>query len=125
MDEKQVEQQIGEYADLAKQNQNIDVASLMLSAMNQQNSNVVSGKAKKWAYLISIGVPPFGLLFALKYFTFSDEDDAKTVAIICTVLTILSIALFWFIGSAMLSGSGTSLDQIQQITPQEIHNTLQ
>ncbi|MDE2311894.1 MAG: hypothetical protein KGJ93_02260 [Patescibacteria group bacterium] len=121
--DEQLEQKVSQYATLAKENKNIDVASLMMSALGQKD-NTVSSRAKRWAYLISISLPPFGLLFALKYYVFSGEDDAKTVATSCVILTVLSVGLFWIIGKTMLSSSGTSLEQIQQITPQEIKSTL-
>ena len=123
-EDTKLEKQVSEYAALAKENPNIDAASLMINAMSQQGHSV-SPRAKHWAYLISIGMPPLGLLFALKYYVFSDEDDAKTVALICIALTVVSVAFFWLIGSMMLSGSGTSLQQIQQINPKMIQQTLQ
>jgi hypothetical protein len=120
-----LEQQVSEYAKLAKEDKNIDVASLMLNAIQNDNKNVVSGKMKKWAYLVSVGAPPFGLLFALKFYVFSEEDDAKSVANVCVILTVISIALFLILGNIFISSSGTSVKQIEQITPKEIHDTFQ
>ncbi len=123
MDDNKLEQQVSEYAKLAKESPNIDVASLMLNALNKKE-NLVSGKTKKWAYLISVGLPPFGLLFALKFYFFSGEDDASSVGNICVILTVLAMAFMWFTFKTMLSSGGTSLQQLQQITPQEIQSTL-
>jgi hypothetical protein len=123
MSDNRLEQQVSEYAKLAKEDKNIDVASLMLNAISQTD-NDVSGKTKKWAYLISIGLPPFGLLFALKFYLFSDKDDARGVANVCVILTLLSVGVIWLTAKILLSSSGTSLEQIQQITPQEIHDTI-
>jgi Na+-driven multidrug efflux pump len=92
----------------------------MMNALATQKQNQVSAKTKKWTYLISIGVPPFGLLFALKYF-YSDEEDAKTVAWSCVILTAVSILLFWLLGAAVFSGSGTSVQQLQQIKPTDVY----
>lgn len=124
MSEEKLEQQVKEFTALAKENKKIDVASLMISALSQKDNNV-SSRTKKWAYLISIGLPPFGLLFALKFYLFSDEDDASHVGNVCIVLTIIAVAFIWVMGKMLLSGSGTSLNQIQQITPKEIYDTIQ
>lgn len=123
--DKILEKQFQDYQQLAKQDKNIDVASLMLNAISShiQNQNVVSSKIKRWAYLTSIGVPPLGLFFAAKYY-FSSEDDARHVANVCVVLTILGLLSYWLMAKLVFSSSGASLSQIQQITPQEIQQTL-
>ena len=117
--DKRLESQINEYQALGKENPNVDVGMLMMNALQNQKQNLVSPKAKKWAYLISVGVPPFGLLFALRYYM-GDEDDAKTVAWVCIILTIISVLMFWLGGKLLLSGSGTSMEQIQKIKPKDI-----
>lgn len=118
-----LEQKVSEYAKLAK-DPNIDVASLMLSAINEKQ-NVVSGRMKKWAYLVSVGAPPLGLFFAVYFYFFSDKEDAATCGHVCIALTLVAVAFVWIVAKTMLSSSGTSLKQIEQITPQEIQNTLQ
>ncbi len=122
--DKKLETQINEYQALAKENPNVDVGLLMVNALQNQKQNSVSAKAKRWAYLISIGVPPIGLLFALRYYM-ADEDDAKQVAWMCVILTVLSIAVFFIFGKLLLSGSGTSLQQIQQIKPADVKQLYQ
>ena len=124
MDDKKLEQQINEYAELAKENKKIDVASLMLSALKNESKNLVPVKTKRWAYLVSLGVPPFGLLFALKFY-FSEEDDARQVANICILLTAVSVLLFWLMAKAAFSGSGASINQIEQIKPADIYELSQ
>ena len=122
--DKKLEQQFKEFQELAKENKNIDVAALMLNAVANQNKNLVSSRQKKWAYLVSVGFPPFGLLFALKFY-FSGEDDAKSVANICVLLTLVSLILFWAIAKMIFSGAGVSLEQIQKITPKDIQQLNQ
>jgi hypothetical protein len=117
--DKKIEEQIKTYADLGKENPNIDVASLMLNALQTPNKNLVNSKSKKWAYFISIGAPPFGLFFAIKYY-FSNEDDAKQVANMCIILTTLALFGLWFSYKTLLSGSGVSPQQLQQIKPQDV-----
>ena len=124
MNDNKLEQQVSELATLAKENPKIDVASLMINALANKG-NQVSSRTKKWAYLVSVGLPPFGLLFALKFYLFSDEEDASQVGSVCVVLTVLAVGLFWIIGKMLLSGSGTSVQQLQQISPEDIRGALQ
>lgn len=121
---KKLESEIAEYAQLAKEDKSIDVASLMISAIKNQEQNQISPRAKKWAYLISIGAPPLGLLFALRYY-FGEQDDATRVANICVALTAVALISFFIIMRVFLSSSGTSIDQINQITPAQIHELTQ
>jgi hypothetical protein len=122
--DKKLEQTIGEYQQVAKENPKVDLGLLMLNALQNQKNNLVSGKVKRWAYLISLGVPPFGIFFAAKYF-FSDEDDAVTVAWMCVILTLVSLALLYFGAKLMFSGTGTSPQQIEQIKPSDIFQLTQ
>ncbi len=124
MNEQKLEEQFKQYQELAKGDKNIDVAKLMLTALQTQNANLISTKQKRWAYLISLGVPPFGLIFAIKFYL-SGKDDGKQAAIICVALTIFSILIFWLIARSLISSSGVSLDQIQQIKPNDIQQLLQ
>ncbi len=117
--DKKLEAQINEYQQVAKENPKVDVGMLMLNALQNQKQNMVSPKTKKWAYLISVGVPPFGLLFALKYY-FSDEDDAAEVMWTCIILTALAGLIFWITIKLFFSGSGASIQQIEQIKPADI-----
>src|SRR6185369_1354563 len=112
------------YSELGKQNPKVDVAMLMMNALTNEKQNSVSVKAKRWAYLVSLGLPPFGFLFALKFF-WGEEDDAKSVAWTCIVLTIIAVFLFWVGGKLLLSGSGSSLEQIQQIKPKDVQQFYQ
>ena len=122
--EQKLAEQINTYAQLAKENPNIDAAALMLNAVKTENRNLVSSNAKRWAYLISLGLPPFGLLFTLKYY-FSGEDDAKTVATTCAVLTVFSLLLFWLFSKMLFSSAEINVNQIQQIKPQDTQKLYQ
>ncbi len=117
--DKDLEKKVDLYQSVAKDNPNVDVGMLMLNALQNEDKNKVPGKWKKWAYLISIGVPPFGLLFALKYF-FSDEDDARDVAWMCVTLTAVSILLYAVGMKLLFAGTGANMSQIEKITPQQI-----
>ncbi len=122
--DKKLEQQINEYQAVAKDNPDVNIGMLMMNALQNQKDNMVSSKGKRWAYFISLSVPFSGFVFALKYFM-ADEDDAKQVAWICIILTVVSLLMLWLGGKLLLSGSGTSLEQIRQIKTQDIMQLTQ
>jgi hypothetical protein len=117
--DKKIEQTFKEFEDVAKENPNIDVASLMINTLQNQQKNQVSSKQKKWAYAISLGLPPFGFLFALKFYL-DDKDDAKSVGNICIILTIVSMVVLVLSSKLFFSGTGTSMQQLQQIKPSDV-----
>lgn len=114
--EKEVERKIEQYQDLAKDNKNIDLASLMINALEQARQEEIAQKKKKRAYFVSVVAPPLGLFFAVRYY-FSDKPDGKRVALVCVVLTAFSFLVAWGVGSLFLSGAGPSVggDQLQQL----------
>ena len=125
--EKEIEKKLQQYQELAKENKDINAAALMMSELESHAGNRVSGKQKKWAYLISIGLPPLGLFFALKFYFFDSKDDGKRAAIVCVVLTAASIIFGWLTLKMMFSGAGINeqqLQQIQQINLQDVRDLL-
>lgn len=122
--EDKLSNQFKTYENLAKENKKIDVAALMIDALQSQERNYVSAKQKKWAYLISIGLPPLGLLFALKYY-YSEKSDAKHVANVCVVLTIISLLLTWFSIQFLFSSSGVEMNQIEHIDLNQLRDLTQ
>lgn len=121
--EEKMSKKIQDYRDLAKQDKNIDVAALALNAL-QADLQPESVKSARWAYVISLGLPPLGLLVAVKYFL-DGTDRAKSIAWTCVVLTFVSITLTILTFNFMLSGSNVSVDQIKQINPQDLQELLQ
>jgi hypothetical protein len=108
MNEEKLEKQIEQYRELAKKDKKIDVASLMLNALQQHEANLIPIKQKRWAYLISLGIPPVGFLFALN-FLLSDKDDRNSTALMCVILTVVSVILAILIGKAMFSTGVSTL----------------
>ena len=108
MNDEKLEKELEAYRDLAHQDKKIDVAALMINALQKHQSNLLDVKQKRWAYLISLSVPPVGLFFALKFYL-SDKDDGAQAAIICLVLTALAVLLFVLLSKSLLSSGGTSL----------------
>lgn len=123
MSDKKLEEIVTEYAALAK-DENIDTSSLLINALQQQDQNKISIKWKRWGYLVSVGVPPFGLVFVVLFY-FSEYDDGKSVALTCLILTVLSSVLAIIMIKATLSGSGSSVEQLQQIKPADIYQLSQ
>src|SRR5690606_11679172 len=124
MSDEKLEEIVSEYAALAKEDKNIDASALLINALEQQNQNKLNQRIKRWAYLISIGLPPFGLLFAI-WFYFSDKDDGKSAGITCLILTAISGIISILLIKAIFSGSGTFPEQIQQINPADIYQLTQ
>ncbi len=120
MSDQKLEELATEYAELAK-DKNIDAATLMISALQQQDQNRLSAKSRRWAYLASLAVPPVGYLLALYYYFLKDESDAKYTAYWCVALTTISLVLSVIFFNAVLSGAGVSVEQIQQINPSDIY----
>ena len=119
MSDKDLEQKIETYSELGKENPNVDVNLLMMNALQNERGNKASFKSYRMAYIISLGLPPFGLLYAVKYY-FSDDENDKQAAKICILLTIISVIVFFAFSKLIFSNSGISLQQIQQIKPQDI-----
>ena len=124
--EKRVAEKLKEYTEAAKNNKKIDKAALAIAALEAPIfENRVSAKMKKWAYLISLGLPPVGLGFAVYYY-FSDKTDGRHVAIFCVVITIISALIFWATFASIFSSvpPGT-LEQIQSLKPEDLNNIMQ
>lgn len=119
MSDRDLSKKIEDFQALARENPNVNVNLLMASALSEENQKLSEKKSYRWAYLVSLGVPPFGLIYAAKYYLSGDEQD-KTAAHICVGLTLVSVLLFYGLTKAIFSSSGASLDQIQQIKPSDI-----
>ncbi len=124
MSDEDLEKQLAEYQQLAKENPNVDVNLLMTTALQNENTKLGVGKSYKWPYMVAISLPPIGLIFAVKYY-FSDDEQDKTAAKVCILLTVVSILMFFILGKSLLSSSGTSLQQIEKITPKDIQQLNQ
>lgn len=122
--EEELAKQVEIYKDLGKENPQVDVGMLMMNALQNAKQNNVSTKAKWWIYTISSSIPMSGFLFAFYYY-FKDEDDAKQVAWTAIFLTVLCVIVYWALGKATLSGSGQSLQGIEQIKPSDIQQLSQ
>lgn len=123
MADEQLQNLVDEYSELAK-DKKIDVASLMLNALQQQDQNRLSLRTKRWVYLVSIGLPPLGYLIAF-YLYFKEESDAKQTSYICVGLTTFSFIMTIIFFQAFLKTSGTNVDQLKQIKPTDVYQLTQ
>ena len=124
MTEEELAAQIKTYAELAQKDKRVDVAGLALAALQSHESNMLSPKEKRISYLISLSLPPLGLVWAFKFY-FSGKSDGKHAAYVNVALTVISLILLLVLGKTLISGSGTSIQQIQQIQPQDYQQFLQ
>jgi len=123
-EEKKLEKELRTYQEIGEKNPDVNVEMLMMNAIANRKQGQISPRQKRWAYLISIGLPPFGLFFALKYF-FGSEDDARQTAWTCVILTVIAIASIWLMGKILFAGAGDSLNQLQQLSPSDIRELTQ
>jgi len=123
--EKNVAQRLKDYGAAAAKSEGVDRAALAIAALEAaQFENHVTPKMKKWAYIISLGLPPLGLVFAGWYY-FSDKTDGKRVATICAALTLVGGLILWFsVASLTSSLTPQTVDQFKNIKPEDINSLL-
>jgi hypothetical protein len=122
--EEEIAEKLAEYQEMAKSDPSIDVASLMMSAFDTVDKNLLTAKEKRIAYFVSLLVPPFGLIFVVKFYL-SEKSDGKSTAIICAVLTLISLVAGMVFIKAFTSTAGVNLQQIEQIKPGDIQQLIQ
>jgi Na+-driven multidrug efflux pump len=121
--EKESAQRIERYKQLVAE-KGPDAAALMIAAMEEERQAEIETKKKRWAYLVSVGLPPFGLYYAYRYY-FKGTPDGKRIALICVVLTVVSLLASWLIAQAFLASMGDQLQQIQMLNADEYKDLLQ
>lgn len=123
MDETKLAEQIRLYNQLKQENKKVDVASLALNALASQAENSLTPKEKRIAYFVSLAFPPFGLLYAVKFYT-SGKDDGKMAAYLCAGLTVAAIVVLLLFTGGLFSSSGLTAQQLQQ-APSQYQQLLQ
>lgn len=102
----------------------IELTEQMLQALEQPWNDAVPRKKRLTAYFVSLAFPPFGLIYAVRYY-FSQFSDGKKVALYCVLLTIFVIVATTMLFNVIMSSAGVSLDQIQKINPNDIRSLVQ
>lgn len=120
-----LEEQIKAYHELAKTDNNIDVASLMINALDSAKSNFLPVKQKRWAYIISLSIPLVGFYFVYKYFN-AKEEDAMEAALACGILSCFCLFSFWLIQISFRSSfTPQQINDLQNIKPSDVYEFTQ
>lgn len=127
--EKDLAAKLAEYQALAAANpdKKIDVASLMVSAMENQQRARVSAKARNWSYTLSTLLPPAGLFLAAYYWWWSDKEDAHSIALVCVALTVFIVAATLIFFDVLIQSVATpaQIQGIENINVQQVQQELQ
>ena len=120
MNEKDLEEQLKQLAELAKKDKEINITELVEKTLAQKytNTEYVPTNQRRWAYILSFGVPPLGIFFAIKFF-FGDKKDGLDNALICFVLTCISVVILAFTFNAALKNPVFKPEQIIDAVPTE------
>lgn len=87
-------------------------------------------KQNYWkAYILSIGLPPIGIYYFIKYFFFVEDKSARKAAVISFILTLVSLFLsIWLMQAVFtqsLPNSTENLDFMKELITPENQKTLQ
>ena len=118
--EEQLSKKIEQYQELAKEDKNIDVAALAMAAMADAQMQEQNDKGKKKAYWISVLLPPLGL-FVAAYYLLAGKPDAKRVALICTIITVIMLLGSWLLLKSFISSiPAEQMNQLQGVDPKQL-----
>lgn len=120
-----LESRIAEIAELGKENKNVDVAALLTSALESTDKNMVPASSRRMAYIACLAVPPLGVLIGIKYYWLDEHEDAKQVAAVCILLAIFGFLLFIVFSNLILDSSGLKPEDIEQLNPAEVIQSIQ
>jgi len=124
MNESKLEEQFKKLQELAKHDKSIDVAGLMMKALDSHQDNYIPIKEKRWAYLSAIAVPFVGFVFVIR-FLMSDKEDALQTAMVCTILSCLCLILTAIVSHTLTAGLGAQGGQgLQDINPSDVYDLI-
>lgn len=115
-------------SNLNPQTKNPDAYKAILT-IGEQGQNLIAKEGYWKAYLLSVFLPPIGIYYFVKYFFFADgSSESWKAAIICLLVTIISLALnVWFIRlffSQSTPGGSQNLDIIKELITPENQKSL-
>ncbi len=119
--EKEAAVRLKDFAESVRLSPGADKAALALAALDEaQSGDRVSPRTKKWAYLVSVGLPPLGLFYAAWAF-FSKKKDGKKVARNCVILTAGGLLLAW-VSLALFKSviPSSTMNQLQTMSPSDL-----
>ena len=115
--EQDLSEKIEQIRKVAKANPGVDEAALASALLQEHSKGGLPGKEVARAYVVSLLAPPFGLYYVFKYWLRS-ESDARKTAIVCLIMTTVSLAVLWFLGSVIFSSP--QIQSIQNLNPQDV-----
>ncbi len=124
MSEQDLEKQINTFKEVAQENPGVDVNLLMANALEVESQKRGQGKSYKWAYVVALGFPPFGLVYTIKYYINGDEEDNRAGKV-CALLTVISVILFFAFIKIFFSSASISPKQLEQLQPADIMQLYQ
>lgn len=110
--EQEITEKIKMVGELVKKDPKIDATALMMNAFAQAQHEEVAAKKRRLAYLVSAGLPPLGLLFALRYWL-KGSPGGKHVAKVCLLLTLASLLITWGVTALFLASLGPQLGEME------------
>ena len=127
--EKDLQAKLEEYKALAAANpdKQIDVAALVMSAMENQEHSRVSTKARNWSYTASLLFPPVGLFIAVYFWWFNKKEDAHKIALVCIGLTVFIVAVTLVFVDVLIQSVATpaQIQGIENLNPNQFQQDLQ
>lgn len=101
-------------------------AIIEINSQNQRQER----KQNYWkAYILSIGLPPIGIYYFIKYFFFIDDENARKTAAISLILTVISLFLsIWLMQSVFtqtLPNSTENINFMKELITPENQKTIQ
>ena len=126
----ELETKLADIQEISKKDPSVNATALMITALEQEHKDQSEIKHKRWAYLVSIGLPPLGYILAIYYRFFSAKKDGINLAWWCAGLTTFSILVSYItlqiiLGAAtQSSGQQFNFKQFQQ-TPTELRQVVQ
>lgn len=121
--EEKLAEEIARIQKLAAENPGVDANLLIERLLAREQQSSLPAKETTKAYMLSLLVPPLGIYYAFKFF-FRPEPVARRAAWICLILTALSLFILWALGNTLFSAA-PQLQQIQNLTPQQIQDLTQ
>lgn len=121
--EDKIIKEIAEIEKLAKENKGIDANALIRNVLerNREQTKIPQGQ-KIRAYLVSVFLPPFGLYYVFKYFG-STEPGGKRLAVICLVLTTVSMLITFSLAGSIFASLGG--EDFQNFSPSQYQDLIQ
>jgi hypothetical protein len=113
MDDKTLEEQLKQLAELAKADEKIDIVELTGKTLDQKHQTAsIPLQQKRWAFILSFVFPPLGLYHAYKFYK-SKASDGIDNAMVCFVLACFALVLYLFLIQGMIN----SLPKQEQLVP--------